>query len=67
MQQGIIEVVEGALTVMAPIAFAPEAIVVRAPLSNVVALTARTLQRTICPPEGTDVRLALLGIEGVDM
>ena len=50
-------------TAMAPVAFAPEAIVVGAPAANVVALAARTLQRTIFPPERTDVRLALFGVE----
>jgi hypothetical protein len=65
MQQGIGEVVEGALATMAPVAFAPGAVLVGAPLSNVVALAARTLQRTIFPPERPDVRLALFGVEEV--
>jgi hypothetical protein len=34
-------------------------------LSDVVALAARTLQRTIFPPQRTDVRLALFGIKEV--
>src|SRR5262245_45522700 len=51
MQQGLGEVVEGALTAMAPVTLAPGAVVVRAPLANVVALAARTLERTIFPPE----------------
>ena len=63
MQQGRSEVVEGALAPMAPVAFAPGAVLVCAPLSNVAALASRTLQRTIFPPERTDVRLALLGVE----
>jgi len=63
MQQGIGEVVEGALAAMAPIAFAAGAVLVCAPLSNVVALAARTLERTILPPERPDVRLALCGVE----
>jgi hypothetical protein len=50
MQQGIGEVVEGALATMAPVAFAPGAVLVGTPLSNVVALAARTLQRAILPP-----------------
>jgi hypothetical protein len=65
MQQGSGEVVEGALATMAPVAFAPRAVLVGTPLSNVVALAARTLQRTIVPPERTDVRLALFGVEEV--
>jgi hypothetical protein len=63
MQQRIGEVVEGALAPMAPVAFAPRAVLVCAPLSNVVALASRTLQRTILPPEPMDVRLALLSVE----
>jgi len=65
MQQGIGEVVEGPLTAMAPGPFAPGSILLCAPLANVVALTARTLQRTILPPERTAVRLALCGVEEV--
>ena len=63
MEQGSGEVVEGALAAMAPVAFAPGAVLVCAPLANVVALAARTLQRTIFPPEHPDVRLALFGVE----
>ena len=68
MQQGSGEVVEGALTAMAPGAFAPGAVLVCAPLANMVALAARTLPRTIFPPERTDVGLALFRVEElVDM
>jgi len=63
MQQGISEVVERPLTAMAPVAFAPGSILVHAPLANVVALAARTLQRTIFPPERMDVGLALFSVE----
>jgi hypothetical protein len=55
MQQGIGKVVEGPLTAMAPVAFAPGSIVVRAPPANVVALAAQTLQRTIFPSERMSV------------
>src|SRR2546423_516416 len=48
---------------MAPGACAPGAVVVGAPLSNVVALAARTLERTIVPPQRSEVRLALFGVE----
>ena len=65
MQQGISKVVEGPLTAMAPGAFAPGSILVRAPLAKMVALAARTLQRTIFPPERMDVGLALFGVEEV--
>jgi hypothetical protein len=63
MQQGLGEVIEGALATMAPVAFAPGAVLVCAPLSNVVALASRALQRTIVPPECMDVRLALFSVE----
>ncbi len=59
------EVVEGALATMAPGAFASRSILVCAPLSNLVALASRALQRTILPPERTDVRLALFRVEEV--
>jgi hypothetical protein len=48
---------------MAPVPFAPGAILVRAPLANVVALAARTLERPILPPERPDVGLALFSVE----
>jgi hypothetical protein len=38
-------------------------VVVHAPLANVVALAARTLQRTVFPPQHMDIGLALFGIE----
>ena len=65
MQQGRGEVIEGALTAMAPVPLAPTrgSIVVRAPRANVVALAARTLERTILPPEHTDGGLALCSVE----
>ena len=65
VQQGLGEVVEGALAAMTPVAFAPGSILVCAPLANVVALAARTLQRAIVPPEPMDVHLALFGAEEV--
>jgi hypothetical protein len=52
-------------TAMAPVTFAPGSILVCAPLANMVALAARTLQRTIFPPKRTDIRLALFGVEEV--
>ena len=56
--------VEGTLTAVAPGAFAPGAVVV-APLANVAALAARTLQRTILPLERPDVGVALFSVEEV--
>jgi hypothetical protein len=63
VQQGIGEVVEGALAAMAPVAFASGTVLVRAPASNVVALASRTLERTVFPPERMDVGLALSSVE----
>src|SRR3712207_8677891 len=51
LQEGIGEVVEGALAAVAPVAFAPRPVSVRAPAANVLALAPRTLQRAIFPPE----------------
>jgi hypothetical protein len=65
VEQGSGEVVEGALAAVTPVAFASGAILVRAPVANVVALAARTLQRTVFPPERMDVGLALFGVEEV--
>src|SRR4029434_9848651 len=65
MQQGPREVGEGALAAVAPIAFAPGAVVVHAPAANVAALAPRALQRTIFPPERMDVGLTLFGVEEV--
>jgi hypothetical protein len=63
MQQGRGEIVEGTPTAMAPVTFAPGAILVGAPLSNMVALAARTLQRTIFPPQRMDEGLTLFDVE----
>src|SRR5262249_16925984 len=41
------------------------ALVVRAPLANVVALAPGTLQGTIFPPEHMEVGVALVGVEAV--
>jgi len=65
VQQGLGEVVEGALAAMTPVAFAPGSILACAPLANVVALAARTLQWTIFPSQRTNVGLALFGVEEV--
>ena len=65
MQQSIDEVIEGAFATMEPVAFAPRAVLVGALMSNMVALAARTLQRTRLPLEHTDVCLALFGVEEV--
>src|SRR5205823_13823306 len=65
VQEGIGEVVEGALAAVAPVAFAPRPVLVCAPASNMMALAPRALQRTVFPPECMDVGLALFGVEEV--
>ena len=63
MEQGRGEVVEGALAAVTPVAFAARSILVRALAAHVVALAARTWQRTVFPPERMDGGLALFGVE----
>lgn len=63
VQEGLGEVMEGALTAMAPGALAPGAVVVCAPRIDVVALAPGTLQRAIFPPERMDVGLTLVDME----
>lgn len=63
MHQRVGEIVEGALTAVAPVAFAPWAVVVIAPGIDVVALTPRTLERTISPAQTMDIGVAGLDIE----
>ena len=65
MEQGIGEVVEGALATVTPVAFAPGAVVVRPPRIDVLALAPGTLEGTIFPPECVNIRLALVGVEEV--
>jgi hypothetical protein len=62
VQQGVGEVIESALAAVAPVAFAPGAIVVIAPRIDVLALTPGTLERPIFPPECMDI-----GVAGVDV
>ena len=59
------KVVEGALAAVTPVAFAPGAVVVRAPRIDVLALAPGTLEWTIFPPQRMNVRLALYGVEEV--
>src|SRR6266849_3626613 len=51
VQQGIGEVIEGALAAVAPVAFAPRSVVVIAPRIDILALTPGTLERPIFPPQ----------------
>jgi hypothetical protein len=63
VEQGVGEVVEGPLAAVAPVAFAPGAVVVRAPGIDVVALAPGALERAFFPPQRMDVGLTLVDIE----
>ena len=63
MEQGVSEVVEGALAAVTPVPFAPGSIVILPPWINVLAVTSGTLEETIFPPERMHVRLALFSVE----
>src|SRR5215510_8304108 len=63
VEQGIGEVVEGALAAVTPVAFAAGSIVVLAPRVDVWAVTSGTLEWTIFPPECVNICLALFGVE----
>ena len=59
------EVIEGALAglLFTAIAFQAGLVVVGTPRTNVVALTPRTLEGPIFPPQRMDVRLTRFGVE----
>jgi hypothetical protein len=63
VEEGMGEVVEGTSTAMAPVAFAPGSVVVRAPRTDVLTVTAGTLERAILPSPRTDVGLAVFSTE----
>jgi len=65
VEQGISEVIEGALAAVAPITFAPRSIVVHSPWVDVLALAPRTLEGTIFPPQRMDIDVAAIGVEEV--
>jgi hypothetical protein len=65
VEQGIGEVIEGALAAVAPVAFTPGAIMVLPPWIDVLTLAPGALEGTIFPPECMNVRLAPVGIEEV--
>jgi hypothetical protein len=65
VEQSIGEIVEGALAAVTPVAFAPGAVVVRAPRINVLALAPGTLEGTIFPPQRMDVGVTLVDVEEV--
>ena len=65
IQERTSEVIEGVLAdfLFTAVAFESRLIVVRAPGTDVVALTPGTLQRALFPPERMDVGLTLVDIE----
>src|SRR3989454_679604 len=63
MEQGIGQIVEGALAAVAPVAFASGSVVVIAPGTNGLAVATGTLPWAIFPPQRMDVGLACIGTE----
>ena len=59
------QIIEGPLAAVAPVAFAPGAVVVRAPGIDVVALAPGALERAFFPPQRMDVGLTLFGVEAL--
>ena len=55
--------IEGALTAVAPVAFAPGSVVVLPPRIDVLALAPGTLEWTIFPPQRMNVNLTLVDVE----
>ena len=67
IQQRASEVIEGALAVFlfTAVAFQSRLVVVRTPRTDVVALTAGTLEWAIFPPQRMDIGLTRFGVEEV--
>jgi hypothetical protein len=63
MEQGMGQIVEGALAAVAPVALAPRAVVVCPPGSDVLALAPGTLEWAFFPPERMDIGLTVFGVE----
>jgi len=63
VQQGVGEVIEGALAAVAPVAFASGAVVIIAPWIDVVTLVPGTLEWTIFPSQRMNVNLTLVNVE----
>jgi hypothetical protein len=62
-QQRVREVIEGAPTAAAPVTFQPWPIMVSPPGTEVVTVTAGTLERAIFPSEHMEIGLAGIGME----
>ena len=63
VQEGMGEVIKGTSAAVAPVALQSWPVVVRAPVPNVVALTPGTVQRTLFPPQGMDIRLTVSALK----
>ena len=63
VEQGLGEVVEGALAAVTPVAFTPGARVVRPPQIDILTLAPGTWECTIFPPECMNVRVTLFEAE----
>jgi len=63
MEQGVGEIVEGALTAVAPVEFASGSVVIIALWIDSLALAPGTLEGTIFPSQRMDVGLTLFAVE----
>jgi hypothetical protein len=63
VEEGIREVIEGALAAVTPGAFAARAVVIRPPRIDLLALAPGTLQGPIFPSERMDIDVAGIGVE----
>ena len=63
MEQGVGEIVEGALTAVALVAFASGSVVIIAPWIDSLALAPGTLEWPIFPSQRMDVCLTVFGVE----
>jgi hypothetical protein len=63
VQQGVGEVIEGALAAVTPVALAPGPIVVLPPRIDLLALAPGTLEGPIFPSQRMDVGLTLVDVE----
>jgi hypothetical protein len=65
VEQGVGEVIEGALAAVTPVAFTPGSVVIIPPRIDVLTLTPGTLECTIVPPQRMDVDVTLIDVEEV--
>jgi hypothetical protein len=64
-EQCVGEVVEGAPTAVAPVAFDPWPVVVIAPRTDVLTLATGTLEQAICPPKRMEIGVAGIDVEAL--